>query len=348
MKLKVYFHPAPIVLALIAVAGLFWLASLTVAGGRWLLVFAVFYTVLSVFAAWSLIRIAMIERPRTWAQPARLLILVPHEDDCVIAAGGIGVRNGRLGGVTRVVYLAPDETPGLPEIRAAEARAAWAYAGLPESDLRHVSLLPPLRSRNPAKLREAAVALRATIDDFGPTTIVVPMFEGGHVQHDMLAALLGLIVTAEDRFEVFEAPEYSPYVSLNNTPHRIIALCARWLFGLVSYYGPPDGIDGRSVELFQLAPAELDLKRRMLACFVSQNAPSLVLTRAYPDRLVRMKFDRHWGQPFDFAHSYLRLALAARRVLPRAIAAGLFPGATGTVGRDNAVTDWQQEWSPRP
>ena len=347
MKLKVYFHPAPIVLALSAVAGLFWLASLTAEGGRWLLVFALFYTVLSAFAVWSLIRIVWIERPRTWSQPARLLILAPHEDDCVIAAGGIGVRNGRLGGVTRIVYLAPDETPGLAEIRTAEANAAWAYAGLPESALRHTPLLPPLRRHDPAKLRGAAAALRTLIDDFRPTTIVVPMFEGGHIHHDMLAALLGMIVTAEDRFEIFEAPEYSPYVSINNTPHRMIALCARWLFGLVSYYGPPDGIDSRPVELFHLTPEELDIKRRMLACFVSQNAPSLVATRAYPDRLVRMKLDRDWHQPFDFACSYLRLALAARRVLPRAIAAGLFPGTMGTIGRDGALTDWQREWAPR-
>jgi LmbE family N-acetylglucosaminyl deacetylase len=347
MKLKVYFHPAPIVVALITVAGLFWLASLTVAGARWLLILAFFYTALSSISIWSLIRIAWIERPRQWARPARLLILAPHEDDCVIAAGGIGVRNGRLGGATRVVYLAPDETPGLPEIRAAEARAAWAYAGLADSEIQHAALLPPLRSRDPVKLREAAAALRAIVHDFKPTTIIVPMFEGGHIHHDMLAALLGLIVIPEDSFEVFEAPEYSPYVSIINTPHRTIALCARWLLGLVSYYGPPDGIDGRPIECFQLAPEELDIKRRMLACFASQNAPSLVETRAYPDRLVRMKFDRDWRQPFDFARSYLRLSLAARRLLPRAIATGLLPGATGTIGRDGTITDWQREWSPR-
>ncbi|MEI6200354.1 MAG: PIG-L family deacetylase [Enhydrobacter sp.] len=347
MKLKVYFHPAPIVLALITVASLLWLASWTAPGGHWLLIFACFYTALSLLAVWSLIRIARIERTLTWSPPARLLVLAPHEDDCVIAAGGIGIRNGRLGGTTRIVYLAPDETPGLPEIRAREARAAWAYAGLPESELRHIPLLPPLRSHDPTKLREAAAALRTLIDEFRPTTIVVPMFEGGHIHHDMLAALLGQIITAEDGFDIYEAPEYSPYVSINNTPHRVIALCARWLFGLVSYYGPPDGIDSRPVELFQMTPEEVDIKRRMLACFVSQNAPSLVATRAYPDRLVRMRFDRDWRQPFNFACSYLRLSLASRRVLPHALAAGLFPGATGTIGRDGTITDWQQEWSPQ-
>jgi LmbE family N-acetylglucosaminyl deacetylase len=347
MKLRVYFRPAPVTLALIAVAGLFWLMVLTTPIGGWILPFAAFYTVLSALCAWSLIRIAQIERPRTWSHPARLLVLAPHEDDCVIAAGGIGVRNAREGGTTRVVYLAADETPGLPEVRAAEAHSAWAYAGLSEADLHHVPLLPSLHRRDPAMLRAAAAVLRAIVDEFEPTVIVVPMFEGGHIHHDMLAALLGTIVTSTDTFEVYEAPEYSPYVSINNTPHRIVALCVRWLFGLVSYYGPPDGIDGRPVERFQLAPEELDIKRRMLACFASQNASSLVLTRAYPDRLVRMKFERDWRQPFDFAYSYFRLALAARRLLPRAIAAGLFPSATGTIGRDGALTDWQQEWAPR-
>ena len=347
MKLKIYFHPAPVVLALITVAALFSFVSLATASGRWFLPLALFYSALAILAAWSLVRIAMIECRRTWSRPRRLLILAPHEDDCVIAAGGIGVRNARLGGVTQIVYLAPDETPGMGEVRAAEACSAWAYAGLSESDLRHVPLLPPLQMRDPTKLREAAAMLRAIIDGFALTTIIVPMFEGGHIHHDMLAALLATMVTAADTFEVYEAPEYSPYVSINNTPHRMIALCARWLLGLVSYYGPPDGIDGRPIERFDLAPEELDIKRRMLACFASQNAPSLVATRTYPDRLVRMKIDRDWRQPFDFAHSYLRFALAARRVLPRAIAARLFPGATGTIGRGGELTDWEQEWAPR-
>jgi LmbE family N-acetylglucosaminyl deacetylase len=78
-------------------------------------------------------------------------------------------------------------------------------------------------------------ALRSIIDDFKPSAIIVPMFEGGHVQHDMTAALIGKIVARDDGFDIFEAPEYSPYASLWNTPHRVIALCSRWLFGLVSY-----------------------------------------------------------------------------------------------------------------
>jgi LmbE family N-acetylglucosaminyl deacetylase len=252
-----------------------------------------------------------------------------------------------MGGTTRIVYLAPDETPGMAERRAAEARAAWQVAGVEGDDVIHLDLLPPLRQRDPHKLRRAADRLRSIIDDFRPTTIVMPMFEGGHVHHDMVAALMSVVVTGDDRFDVFEAPEYSPYASLWHTPHRIVALCSRWLFGLVSYYGPPDGIDGRPVCRYRLAPDDLAAKRRMLAAFASQNAPSLVATRSYPDRLV--SFDRNARRtvPFDFRWSYLRLALAMRRLLPSRLVDRLLPVQLGTIGRECNLTNWSEEWTTR-
>lgn len=345
MKLRLYFRPSPVALLLAAAAALLWFAVSESPAGRWLLPVAVFYSGLAALSVWALLRLFFLERWCTWSTPQRLLILAPHEDDCVISAGGIALHNRKLGGVVRIAYLAPDQKPGLPEIRAAEARAAWKTAGFSDADLTHVDLLPSTDEPASKKLHAAGPALRRIIDDFQPNTIVVPMFEGGHVQHDMLAALLATVVGPADRFDVYEAPEYSPYVSLNNTPHRILALCARWLFGLLSYYGPPDGIDGRVVHKFRMSAEDIETKRQMLACFVSQNAPSLVATRSYPDRLVRMNFKRSWTQPFAFAHSYLRLALAAHRLLPQRIARGLLPGATGTIGRDGELTDWRREFS---
>ncbi len=345
MKLRIYFRPTFAVSLLLAVTLLLWVPVLTLRHGCWLLPPALFYSALSLISAWALRRISILERPSIWSTPRRLLILAPHEDDCVISAGGIALCNLRLGGTIRVVFLAPDETPERREVRAAEARAAWALAGCAPETVQHKALLPPLNNRAPETLRAAAVQLRAIIDEFKPTAVVTPMFEGGHIHHDMLAALLGTITTTDDRFEIYEAPEYSPYVSLNYTPHRIIALCARWLFGMVSYYGPPDGIDARPIQKFELDDSDIVTKRQMLNCFTSQNAPSLSATRCYPDRLVRMTLDRSWARPFSFAPSYLRLALAARRVLPRQLARALFPGPTGTIGRDGGLTDWQREWS---
>ncbi|MDB5488435.1 MAG: family deacetylase, partial [Reyranella sp.] len=228
--------------------------------------------------------------------------------------------------------------------REAEARAAWRIARLGDADLRFFDLMPPLETRDPAKLRAAATALRALIDEFQPTAIVMPAFEGGHVHHDMVAALIDLLVTPADRFAVFEAPEYSPYVSLLNTPHRILALCARWLFGVVSYNGPPDGVDGRPILKLQMAPSELADKRRMLGAFASQNGPSLMTTRSYPDRLIARVAGHRRRQPFGFDRSYLRLVLALRRRLPAGLVDRLMPVQLGTIGRMGTITDWDAEW----
>ncbi len=351
MKLAVYFKPAIPVGLLIATACLSWGAALAAGTGilaAIALTAALFYTALSAFGIVALLRLAALERWRDWPGPGRLLILAPHEDDCVISAGGVGALNRRIGGTTCVVYLAPDEAPGMAERRTAEARAAWRIAGVGEEDVRHLDLLPRLRQRDPDKLRQAAQKLRAIIDEFRPTAVVVPMFEGGHVHHDMAAALLGMVIIADDHFDVFEAPEYSPYASLWYTPHRVVALCSRWLFGLVAYYGPPDGIDGRRIWRYRLAPDDLALKRRMLASFESQNAPSLVATRSYPDRLVLFDRNAERRVPFDFRWSYLRFVLMTRRVLPARLVDRVLPVQLGTIGRECSVTDWSTEWSPGP
>lgn len=347
MKLRIYFKPGLPVLLLGGAAAALWCGFIALGPG-WRLValpFALFYSALFGVGLWCLWRIARLERPMRWDQPQRLLILSPHEDDCTITAGGIGTRNVRLGGATRIVYLAPDEAPGTTEVRAREAVAAWRLAGVADDALLHLDLLPPLCERDPAKLRAARATLRSIIDAFRPTVVIAPLFEGGHVQHDITAALLDELVRPDDRFEVYEAPEYGPYVSLAHTPHRIVALCARWLLGLVAYYGAPDGVDDRPVNCVLLDPADLDCKRCMLAAFTSQNGASLARTSSYPDRLVRWRPGKHRATPFEFSRSYLRFVLWTRRLFPEKIVDRLFPVQLGTVGRPDAITDWREEWA---
>ena len=347
MKVRIYFRPAIVVLLLGVTTALACSAAIWLPGIAGTIATAVtaFYALLFALSGLALVRLGVLERWQSWNSAGRLLILAPHEDDCVIAAGGIGARNRRLGGVTRIIYLAPDETPGLATRRSAEARKAWRLAGVADDDIRHLDLLPPLRTRDPARLHAAAEVIRAIIDEFGPTAVVVPMFEGGHVHHDMTAAILARILRPDDRFDVFEAPEYSPYASLWYTPHRIIALCSRWLFGLVSYYGPPDGIDGRPVLKYRLDDTDIACKRRMLAAFESQNAPSLVATRAYPDRLLVLDRGTQRRRPFSFDCSYLRFVLALHRVLPPRLVERVFPVQLGTIGREHDLTDWPREWN---
>lgn len=349
MKLRIYFKPWLAATLLAAAAGLAWLA-IAVLPWPWralALPLALLYTLLTALSAWSLWRLGRLERWMDWPVPQRLLVLAPHEDDCVISAGGIGLRNAKLGGSTLVLYLARDEAPGMAAIRAAEAAAAWKEAGLGPANLRHLDLLPPLTSRDPARLRRAAAALRSIIDEFAPTVVVMPMQEGGHVHHDMTAAILGEIIRPQDGFEILEAPEYNPIVSLSCTPHRVLALATRWLAGLVSYYGPPDGIDERPILEVRLAPDELAGKRRMLAAFASQNAPSLVATRSYADRFARWQ-PRQPVALTSTRQPYARLASALGRLLPRALVERLMPMQPGSIGRQGQPFDWRAEWGDDP
>ena len=347
MKLRVHFRPQVAVALMSGTAGACWLAAWMAPAGIVAVAactVAAFYSLLSAIGLFALARIGRLERWQDWDTPTRLLILAPHEDDCTIGAGGVGSRNRRLGGVTRIVYLAADEAPGMAERRAAEARAAWALAGVPAHDVLHFDLLPPFRHPDPGRLHEAARILRRLIDDFRPGVIVVPMFEGGHVHHDMTAALVAQIRVSGDSFTVLEAPEYGPYTSLLNTPHRILALCTRWLFGLVSYYGPPDGVDGRPILVYRLDAVDLACKRRMLATFESQNGRSLAETKGYADRFVELD-PRILREPaFSLSGSYLAFVRRARRLLPPAIVDRLLPVQLGTIGREHAPTQWPQEW----
>jgi LmbE family N-acetylglucosaminyl deacetylase len=345
VKLQIYFRPG------IAVSGLLAASAICTTGtlgfGRpwnWLLTgLALFYFALLSVAGYALLRCFMLEQWMSWDEPERLLILSPHQDDCVICAGGIGIRNRKLGGAVHVVYLVQDDKPGAAELRKAEAVAAWALAGVPASCLSHLDLLPSLYAHDPDRLRNASSALNRIIDKFGPTVIVMPMFEGGHVHHDLLNHLVSSMVHPRDGLRVFEAPEYSPFVSLRWTPHRVIALCVRWLFGLVAYYGPADGMDDRFVWKLRLAADELALKRRMLAAFASQNGASLAATRSYPDRLVMWRPRTYRPHPFHPDRSYLATVRSLGRVIPIKWALRLFPVQFGTVGREPEITNLDEE-----
>jgi LmbE family N-acetylglucosaminyl deacetylase len=353
MKVRVYFKPTPVVLALGIAALLFWTGWCFVPGfWHWpALVAAVFYTILFALAGYALLRCRAIERWTDWSRPERLLILVPHQDDCVLCAGGIGIRNAKLGGDTFVAYLAQDETPGMAERRAAEAAAAWSLAGVARDHLSQFDLLPPLYQRKPERLPAVAREIARLIGQLNPTVLIMPMFEGGHIHHDVCNQLVQLALGEGSAVRVYEAPEYSPFFSLNRTPHRVIAQCGRWLFGLCAYYGPPDGVDGRPICKVRLDDDELALKRRMLGAFASQNGPSLARTAAYPDRIVEWRPRPYRARPFQPKGSYLNFVLLLERWLPSRLVRLVFPGQRGTFGREPDITDLDQELGelvPRP
>jgi LmbE family N-acetylglucosaminyl deacetylase len=345
MKLRIYFRPYLVLIALLAATAIALTSSYFV-GGPWNWIFVAagcFYVMLSAIALVSLLRTTMLERWIEWDKPERLLIVAPHQDDCVICAGGVGVRNARLGGATQIVYLVQEEDEAVARRRLEEMNSAWALAGVSPEHLIHLNLLPALRKRDPAKLVSATAALRNVIEKFAPSVIVMPMFEGGHIHHDMANHVMSSILTTIPGVVAYESPEYSPYLSLRWTPHRILSLCGRWLFGLVAYYGPPDGVDSRTIWKVRLTSDELRIKRQMLAAVVSQNGASLARTRSYPDRLVLWSPKERLYRPFSPENSYLSFVSALGRMISIKWAARLFPVQVGTIGREPGITDLRDE-----
>jgi hypothetical protein len=98
MKFRIYFRPAIVVLVLGLVSFVFWGAVWALDSGWRFLALppAVFYLALFGLSAWALVRSLALECWVAWDLPGRLLILAPHEDDCVISAGGIGVGQRAL------------------------------------------------------------------------------------------------------------------------------------------------------------------------------------------------------------------------------------------------------------
>jgi LmbE family N-acetylglucosaminyl deacetylase len=327
-----------------AAVALFLLAAAISGAGRILACGAgLFYAGLSALTLHSWYRITRNERPLAWNDAERLLIVAPHQDDCVIAAGGIGLRNIALGGETRVVYLYQEQDVATAQCRAEEAKSAWRIAGLEAVHLLHLDLLPPITERDPKRLYHCQEALASIIESFRPTVIVLPMFEGGHVHHDVVNHLLTSIVTPAHKIRMYEAPEYSPFVSLTGTPHKIIALCTRWLL-FASYYGPPDCVDDRIILVAALSKRELHTKVQMLSVFASQNPAALIRYHGHRDRFVIWHPRPYRARPFDVGHWLFVLIQDFTNSSAAGLARKLIPNQSGTIGRQPYVTDLDLEF----
>jgi LmbE family N-acetylglucosaminyl deacetylase len=306
-----------------------------------------FYACLSALTLHSCYRIARNERPLAWDDAERLLIIAPHQDDCVIAAGGIGLRNVALGGETRIVYLYQVQDVATAQCRSEEAKSAWRIAGLEAVHLLHLDLLPPITERNPKRLYHCQEALASIIESFRPTAIVLPMFEGGHVHHDVVNHLLTSIITPSHKIKMYEAPEYSPFVSLTRTPHKIIALCTRWL-RFVGYYGPPDCVDDPIILVAALSKLELRKKLQMLSVFASQNPAALIRYHGHPDRFHLWQPRPYRARPFDVEHWLFVLIQKFNNASAARLARKLIPNQSGTIGREPHVTDLDLEFGLAP
>ena len=125
-----------------------------------------------------------LEQSFTLQRKERLLIIAPHQDDCVISAAGLALQTLQKGGTVKVVYLS-QEAGQQAIIRQKECEKSWHLAGVSSNQLLQLNLLPELFEHNSQKINHAASVLQTVVDDYQPSTIVFPLFEGGHKHHDI-------------------------------------------------------------------------------------------------------------------------------------------------------------------
>src|SRR5580704_7844485 len=201
-----------------------------------------------------------------------IAIVTAHPDDETLAFGAV-MR--RLQGVR--VVLATDGSPrymltqrrlafesveAYRDARHAELTAALALAGVPGSALTRLEFPDKEAAHN---LGVFAARLRAFFAAHGIRAVLTHAYEGGHPDHDAVAAAVAL-ATRGSAIEVVESPFY------RSRDGRFA----------VQSFAPIDGV--RVVET-PLTPEEAAHKLAMVACYPSQVA----LLRGFTPRVERFR-----------------------------------------------------------
>ncbi|HLY80907.1 MAG TPA: PIG-L family deacetylase [Caulobacteraceae bacterium] len=202
---------------------------------------------------------AIADPERAPIEAGEIAIVTAHPDDETLA---FGVVMRRLKGVH--VVLATDGSPrdmktqrvlGFASVEAyrdarhGELTAALALAGIPASALTRLEFPDKEAAHN---LGVFAERLRAFFADNAIRAVLTHSYEGGHPDHDAVAAAVAL-ATRGSAIEVVEAPFYR---SRNGR------------FAVQSF-AP---IDGLPIVETRLTPEEAGHKQAMIACYPSQVA----------------------------------------------------------------------------
>ena len=170
-------------------------------------------------------------RPRVWKEaPTDVLILVAHQDDCVVLAGEYALWALTAGKSVRVVYLTCGaDIPGSPKavMRNKEAIAVWRSAGVTESHLHFLDYgRSPLSGTSvlsdPGRLEATARIARLVREANPGTAVFLPAAGESHADHREIRriGLRALNESGRRDLVVLEAPEYNPYLSFVRSPPK--------------------------------------------------------------------------------------------------------------------------------
>lgn len=242
-----------------------------------------------------------------------ILIVAPHQDDCVAIAGGYGIQTKEKGGSVRVLYVTDGMENGEPA-RRSEAFAAWAIAGVQASDIRFLEYPTLTGLAGRAEIDDCIRIIEDEIRGSRPGTIFTPLYEGGHYQHDVVSYMTAEAVRRSGfKGRVFESPEYNFYLSFRATPEKILSGLLRFV-PFAAYDYPPEPVRPDPVYRLAMTAGQLDAKRRMIEAFASQHPDMLKKRFGFEDRYQKMHDYDYRRPPFDYSRSAARVLDGLKRM----------------------------------
>jgi LmbE family N-acetylglucosaminyl deacetylase len=213
--------------------------------------------------------------------PQRLLVVATHQDDGVIMAGGLAIRNDLLQGQTKVVFITRPVTDNDRLIRYQESEDVWYMLPSKSASVEFLDVRgKELRSLEMQSL--VKVKLADIISDFDPTITVFPLLEGGHPEHDIVAELGSQLSFEFPNKNILFSAGYNPLYILDSHVSKILWFFVR-LMPFVPHITPNTGIDPRNQTEIELSPSELAFKKEMLLGFVSQREVISLYQFGYAD-----------------------------------------------------------------
>lgn len=256
-------------------------------------------------------------RPNISAGKEDILIFAPHCDDGVMMAGGYASKTKKYGGRVKVVFLTGNDT------RLNEAYNAWKIIGLNKTDLIYLAFDNKWSSTNHIineyynfkrnddcsltlkNVHKKLEIIRNLINEINPEIIFIPLYEGGHIGHDITNYLVSTALKMlQKKITLYECPEYNYYFSIIHTPEIFLDIFSK-LIPFVDYNAPRTFCNSSDALYPSMTQEELDIKKQMLSQFVSQRPEVLLLHFGFNDRFNLYDSHNYYLPPHDYGNYWI-------------------------------------------
>lgn len=250
-------------------------------------------------------------------QGEKVMVIVAHQDDGVIIAGGYCAQNIKMGGDVLIVFTtdgAQGSNPSMETTRQSEAKGAWSVVGVPENNIIFLGYDGLYGLQKKEEVEEAISILIKLIKDFQPDVIFTSLYENGHYQHDVTNYIVGKASElANSDCLVYEGPEYNFYLSPIRTPRKFLHAISR-IIPFYEYHAPPEFIEDRPVYEFALDEKLRALKKDMLAKYSSQATSWLQTNFTIRERFQKYKGYDYTRPPFEYGSSLVKTINQMKKV----------------------------------